>query len=111
MDVLPDGEVEEKTSGLISGLKSWLNFGSTMAPSGGGMDNLENNRMADLINQTQAAVDYKREGGVSTASADDRLTKRAEEQAKKVFQNSNVALALTLDAGRHGFIPRQRPMS
>ena len=86
MDVLPDDEVEEKTSGLISGLKSWLSFGSTMAPSSGGGNGafeLEN-RMADILHQTQAAVDNKREGGVSTASADDRLTKKAEEQARKV---------------------------
>ena len=91
MEFLPDEEVEEKTSGLISGLKSWLSFGSTVAPSSGGGAVLEiENRMADIINQTQAAVDSKREGGVSTASADDRLTKMAEEQARKVRKRGTI---------------------
>lgn len=35
-------------------------------------------------------MDYRREGGVSTASADDRLTKLAEEQAKKVRKGIRI---------------------
>ena len=41
-------------------------------------------KMAKLMARTQHAADFRREGGINTASADDALTTMAEEQAHRV---------------------------
>ncbi|TRY73479.1 hypothetical protein TCAL_11817, partial [Tigriopus californicus] len=76
-------ELDEMTSGLMSGLKSWLSFGSSMAPSGGSFE--ADNQMASFLTTTQAALEMKRKGSnIYSLKTDDRLTKKAEEQAAKI---------------------------
>ena len=41
-------------------------------------------KMARLMARTQHAADFRREGGINTASADDALATMAEEQAHRV---------------------------
>ena len=55
-------------------LESSEDAASTMAES----------KMARLMARTQHAADFRREGGINTASADDALATMAEEQAHRV---------------------------
>ena len=93
MEALRDSEVEDLTSGISSGLMSWLSFGSVSslkatAMSGGVLETTETSKMETVLARTQAAVDFKREGGVNTSATDDTMTKRAEEQAVRVHKST-----------------------
>lgn len=56
-----------------------------MAPSGGSFE--ADNQMASFLTTTQAALEMKKKGSnIYSLKTDDRLTKKAEEQAAKVSQ-------------------------
>jgi hypothetical protein len=57
MGALRDDEVEDMAHGLSSSLKSWLTFGSSMAPSSATVE--ADNRMSAIIAKTQPAVDFR----------------------------------------------------
>ena len=52
VDALGDHEAEELTSGLASGLRSWLTFGSSLSAGGLEMEN----RMNSFLQQTELAL-------------------------------------------------------
>ena len=94
MAALQDSDVEELTSSLMVGLKSWLSMGMAMAPmSGLTLESSEEaaassaeSKLAKIMAKTKHAADFRREGGIKIAAGEsDALTTMAEEQAHRVL--------------------------